>query len=264
MNLTKIGFVVFLMTALLSCQKGIYDSSVQDYGQLAINIQPENNVVCDHIVVVIPDVDTVEFSGSSIIVDSIPSGTHKVIVYSKTDKCIADGCLITSLDINEKFYAASTSYYVKPSEVNQLNLQLSERSHEIQYEITCPYQADYIAVEVYNVSSSVDLEFNRLMYPDVARLKLEQSEARVFAGGLIYLGIIGTEFRMTFSIYKGDEMIASSELRFPMNMIGYSSLSDIHLKVDLSENSKTAEIVTQGGNWMISLGSVDINNNLNN
>lgn len=264
MNLIKVFFVTLMLAAVCCCQDDIYDSSVQDYGRLAINIQMEDQIESDRLVVVIPDIDTVEFNGRTVIIDSIPSGTHKVVAYTKTAGCIADGCLITSLDVDEKFYAASTSCHVKPSVVNHLDLHLAERSHTIKFEITYPDQADYMTVDVHDVSSSVDLEFNRLMNPDVEHLKLEQSEDGIFGGELKYLGVAGTEFRIVFNIYKGSDITESSELKFPTTSIGYKSSSDIWIKVNLTGESKIAEIISQGGNWMISLGSVDINNNLNN
>lgn len=265
MNLIKVFSIgAFLLAAFSGCQKDIYDSSVQDYGQLAISIQMEGNAECDRVVVVIPDIDTVEFNGNTIIMDSIPSGTHKVIAYTISDDYIADGCLVTSLDVKEKFYAASTSCRVKSSVVNRLNLQLSERSHTILYDITYPDPLDYMTVDVFNVSSSVDLEFNRLMNPNVVNLKLEQYGDCMFGGEFMCFGVTGSEYRMLFNIYKENEIIASSELSFPMSLIGYDSSSDIRIKVNLSNDSKVAEIISQGGNWMISIGSVDINNNLNN
>lgn len=227
------AFVCMLLSVFFySCEKQNYDSSAQDYGQLKVTIANAEQV--EH-VLLIPGIDTLSFEGSEVSVDSIPAGNHRVVLYSKSEGFFFEGTVASCVTTEAILYSASTLCCIRPSIVNEISLSLKKVSRVVRVRLLDAGSVTTATVNLGNVASAVDMEFNRLMDPQSLILPLACSDG-VYEKQEKVLGFIGDDFEMRLEI--SGESNKALQVSASLSEIGYDPNDDSEILVSIDMAGK--------------------------
>lgn len=221
-----------LSVFIASCTPEYYDSSVQDYGQLKVSVTGAEQLA--H-VLLIPEVDTIAFDGSEVQVDSMPCGNHRIILYSRSDGFFYDGSVASCVTTEADLYSASTLCRIRPAMVNEISLALKKVSRVVRVRLLDAGSVTTATVNLGNVASAVDMEFNRLMDPQSLILPLACSDG-VYEKQEKVLGFIGDDFEMRLEI--SGESNKALQVSASLSEIGYDPNDDSEILVSIDMAGK--------------------------
>lgn len=232
--------LTLLPVIIVSCAPDSYDSSVQDYGQLKVSVAGVEQL---EYVLLIPEVDTITFSGSEVQVDSIPCGNHRIILYSKSDGFFYDGSVVSCVTTDADMYAESTMFRIRPSVVNEIHLKPRKINRIVRVGLHNDGPQTSATAIIGNVASAVDVEFDRLMSPQNIIMPLEYFESdNLYEKREKVLGFIGDDFQIRLEITgEGDRAL---QISVDLSEIEYDpyDVCDLNVVIDMSTKPFVAEV----------------------
>lgn len=240
MNCNKLLYGIIAVFTLLSCTEKPYDSSVNDYGTVALSVTaPEGVTEC---IVFVPGIDTLAVLNGAVHQIQVPASTFvRVVAYAGHEAVICDGTTVTMPESGapKTFYSASCEINVRPSAVTDVTLELVQRIRQL--EIAVSDMSAPAAVCIDNAAQSLECEYNRFFAP-AARLLSFDGEKN--SEKLDILGFAGDCLSLTYTSGAGQKDERSYMFSVPMSRIGGNISSPLGITISAGSAVPSASVHT--------------------
>ncbi len=230
----------------------VYDSSVNEKASVQLTVDwgefPEGETIPDGYTVIFADIDTLQLNTESNLIDELPTGDARIMLYNVPESCSAEGSIITLYESPDNYnigslYTSSADIRITPNIVNEIGVNMIQRTKQIKFSVNENIQS--VAVK-FEAASKIDVEYNRVFEPKNINLELTKGDNGIFNGEVDYIGFTENSLRLSFEFTMVEDNVERWVFDLTPDKIGNLSKLPAALNIAVEKADSGYEAIVDG------------------